>query len=398
MPGIPNHSREKSPPRGWPNRSGSTVSKIVQPGANGLSNISITYSIQYPYKSFPQGLILYFDPKYTAKQPYVLLTWITPDGREFEVGRLGVTPGSYYTFIDGSYIRQILAKNPTWRDWFQEYGNYPSPAIDLLFADPSTDQSVVLPGTYSLRIDAITFEEGSDLNAEVVLIGQVYGAAGTDYSRRDLVIPLLWGMPFALVFGLLGACVTTVLSMTIAATGVWFGGWVDNLVQRLVDANMILPVIGIAVLIYSYFDVDIWTLLWIVVLLNVFGSPAKSFRAALIQVKDSPYIEAAKAYGASNGRIIFRYLVPRIIPTLIPQLVILIPSYVFLEATLGIFNVYSIYPTWGRIIYEALRYGGSYGSSFWVLEPISLLLLTGLAFAMLGFALERILNPRIRKE
>ena len=89
---------------------------------------------------------------------------------------------------------------------------------------------------------------------------------------------------------------------------------------------------------------------------------------------------------------------PRIIPTLIPQLVILIPSYVFLEATLGIFNVYSIYPTWGRIISEALAHGGVYGSSFWVLEPIALLLLTGLAFAMLGFSLERILNPRIMKD
>jgi peptide/nickel transport system permease protein len=75
--------------------------------------------------------------------------------------------------------------------------------------------------------------------------------------------------------------------------------------------------------------------------------------------------------------------------------VILIPSYVFLEATLGIFNVRSIYPTWGRVIYEALQYGENYGSSFWVREPIGLLLLTGLAFAMLGFALERILNPRI---
>ncbi|HTX78560.1 MAG TPA: ABC transporter permease subunit, partial [Longilinea sp.] len=201
-----------------------------------------------------------------------------------------------------------------------------------------------------------------------------------------------------LMIGLLGAVLTTILSMVLAATGIWFGGWVDNLIQRLVEANMVLPVIGIAVLIYSYFNVDIWTLLWILVLLNVFGSPIKSFRAALLQVKDSPYIEAAKAYGASDARIIFRYLIPRILPILIPQLVILIPSYVFLEATLGIFNIYSIYPTWGRIIYEALQYWGSYGSSFWVLEPLSLLLLTGLGFTMLGFALERILNPRIMEK
>jgi peptide/nickel transport system permease protein len=79
-------------------------------------------------------------------------------------------------------------------------------------------------------------------------------------------------------------------------------------------------------------------------------------------------------------------------------LVALIPSYVFLEATLGIFGVKSDYPTWGKVIYEALKNGATYGSGYWVLEPIGLLLLTGLAFAMLGFALERILNPRLRNE
>jgi len=383
------------PPMIIQNSRDGTAVKTFETGASGLNYLTITYTFNYTYGDFPQGILIYFDPEFTIKQPFAVLTWITPDGREFEIGKMGTPLDSNYTIMDSTYIHKALTANPSWKNWYDDTSTYPTPAVNLLFADPSRDTPVILPGTYSLRIDGITFEKDSDLDAEMVLIGQVYGVAGTDYNRRDLLVPLLWGMPFALIFGLLGACVTTVLSMALAATGVWFGGWVDDLIQRLVEANMILPVIGIAVLIYSYFNVSIWTLLWIVVLLNVFGSPIKSFRAALLQVKDSLYIEAAKAYGASNGRIIFRYLVPRIIPTLIPQLVILIPSYVFLEATLGIFNVYSMYPTWGRIIYEALRYGGSYGSGYWVLEPICMLLLTGLAFSMLGFALERILNPRI---
>jgi peptide/nickel transport system permease protein len=374
-----------------------TASKTIQTVSNDMSSFTIDFTFQYPYEGYPQDLVVYFNSKYAAKHPFAMLTWITPDGREFEIGRTGVRSSPYYTIMDGSYIRNILSDFPHWRNWFDEYGEYPTPAVDLLFADPAKSTPAVLHGTYTLRVEGMTFEEASTLDAKMVLVGQVYGVAGTDYNRRDLVVPLLWGMPFALVFGLLGACVTTILSMALAATGVWYGGWVDKLIQGLVEANMILPIIGIAVLIYAYFNVSIWTILTIIVMLNVFGSPAKSFRAALMQVKDSPYIDAARAYSASDGRIIFRYLVPRIIPTLIPQLIILIPSYVFLEATLGIFNVQSIYPTWGRIIYEALQHGANYGSSFWVLEPIGLLLLTGLAFSMLGFALERILNPRIIK-
>jgi peptide/nickel transport system permease protein len=372
-----------------------TVKKTIQPSSNGVNNLTITYTIQYPYGEFPQGLIVYFTPSYEVKYPFAYLTWITPDGRETQVGSLGTASGKYYTFMDQKYINNYLLDNPIWRNWFVDSGNYPTPAVNLLFADPSSDKPQVLPGAYTLRIDGLTFENGSDLDAKVVLIGQVYGVAGTDINRRDLLVPLLWGMPFALIFGLLGACVTTILSVILAATSAWFGGWVDNAIQRLVEANMVLPVIGISVLIYAYFNTSIWTLLAIIVLLNVFGSPIKSFRATFMQLKESPYIEAAKAYGASNRRLIFRYLIPRITPILIPQLVILLPSYVFLEATLGIFMVRSDYPTWGRVIYEALLHGGNYGSGFWVIEPIGLLLLTGLAFTMLGFALERILNPKI---
>ena len=77
--------------------------------------------------------------------------------------------------------------------------------------------------------------------------------------------------------------------------------------------------------------------------MNVLGSPTKSFRAAFLQVVESPYIEAAQAYGASNWRIITRYLIPRVMPVVIPQVVSIIPSFIFLEATLGLFNIKMIW-------------------------------------------------------
>jgi peptide/nickel transport system permease protein len=239
------------------------------------------------------------------------------------------------------------------------------------------------------------FESRGELDAELLLLGKVYGLAGTDYLRRDLIVPLLWGMPFALLFGLLGATLTTLVSMILAASGVWFGGWVDSLIQRLTEANMVLPILAISVLAYALLGIDIWVILAVIVLLNVFGSPTKTFRSAFLQVKQAPYIEAARAYGASNRRIIFHYLIPRIIPVLVPQLITLIPGFIFLEATLGIFNIKSDYPTWGRTIYQGLTEGALFGSRYWVLEPLALLLLTGVAFAMMGYALDRILTPRL---
>ena len=245
--------------------------------------------------------------------------------------------------------------------------------------------------------DALLFEPEADLDMDMKLVGQVYGLAGTDFMRRDLMFPLLWGMPFVIILGLIGATTTTILALIVAAISVWYGGWVDTLIQRLTEANMILPILAISILVHLIFQINMLVIIGIVIVMNVFSTPTKVFRSAFLQIKDAPYIEAARVYGASNMQLIFRYMIPRIIPVLIPQLVILIPNYVFLEATFGLFNIRSIYPTWGRVIYEALQHGAMYGSKFWVLEPLFFLLLTAFAFTLLGSALERILNPKLNK-
>ncbi len=118
-----------------------------------------------------------------------------------------------------------------------------------------------------------------------------------------------------------------------------------------------------------------------------------------MQVKESPYIEAARSYGASSSRVIFSYMIPRVTPLLIPGLVLGVPNFVFLEATLASLNLGDpVLPTWGKIIYEAWQTGGAVynGYYYWILEPAILLIITGLGFAMVGFAMDRIFNPRLR--
>jgi peptide/nickel transport system permease protein len=255
-----------------------------------------------------------------------------------------------------------------------------------------------LKGAYELRISGVLFEENADLDAELVLHGQVYGLAGTDHLRRDLLVALLWGMPVALSFGLVAAIVTATSTMIIAAVGSWFGGWLDSAIQRITEVYMILPVIPICITVYLASDKSIWVILSAVVLLNIFGSAIKNHRAIFIQVKEEPYIEAARAYGASNRRIILRYLIPRIIPVLVPQLVILVPSFVFLEAMLAYLGVSDpSLPTWGKLIEAGITHGLYTGAYHMLLEPVSLLLLVGLAFVMLSLSLERMFQSRLRR-
>lgn len=369
----------------------------VTRNSTGASTKQIDFSFNYPYQEFPSDMAIYLTPAFLEKSPFITLTWVTPDGRQIQLKSISTDKEATYTFAENVPFIRLLAASEPLKKWVVTTGTFRTPEYYLLFADPQADVARVVPGTYHLKLEGIFFDEQSDFDAQFVVFGRVEGWAGTDYLRRDLLIPLLWGLPFALLIGVTGAVITSLISLILAAISAWNGAWIDRLIQHATEANLILPMVAIGVLLYSYFNISLWLIIGIIILSNVLGSTTKVFRAAFLQEKQAGYIEAAKVYGASDWKLIRSYLIPRILPAIIPQIVMMIPSYIFLEATLAIFNISDPrYPTWGRIIYSALRYGATYGSEFWVLEPISLMVLTGLAFVLIGFGLNRILNPRLR--
>jgi peptide/nickel transport system permease protein len=359
--------------------------KTIRPPSDGLREVEIKLAFDYGYDDFPSELTLFFEARYEERRPYVSLFWRTPDGREIPLGEQGIEAAERYPISQDRRLQRRLAGLPS------EMG---------LFADPAKEELVPLKGRYELVIEGLLFEESSDLDAKLIVYGRVHGLAGTDHRRRDLLIGILWGAPIALAFGILAAFGSTILTFIIAAIGVWYGRWLDAAIQRLTEINLILPPLVILIMVGTFYSRSIWVMLGVVILLGIFSAGIKTYRAIFIQVKESPYIEAAKAYGAGNLRIVFRYMLPRMIPTLIPSFVILVPALIFLEASLAVLGLGDpILPTWGKLINEARANGALYqGYYYWILQPSALLLLTGLGFAMVGFALDRIFNPRLRVE
>jgi peptide/nickel transport system permease protein len=380
------------------------VDRKVEERSATTKIITMTYSFNYQYDDFPKELTVFFNPIYptsnlTPSLSFASLTWVTPDGRRLEIGTMNLQPALVYRFArDDVLVRKLkrfVPQGVVLRPKEVETGLLPE---KVLFLDPNRQDPTPLKGTYSLIMRGTTFEPGADVEADFVVYGQLYGLAGTDHYRRDLVIPLLWGAPLALAFGLLAALGTTVLEMIIAAISTWFGGITDQVIQRVTEVNMVLPFLSILIMVGTFYSRSIWVMLGLVILLSIFGAGIKTYRAIFLQVKEATYIEAARSYGASNMRIVFLYMIPRIIPMLIPGLVTLIPGYVFLEAALAFLGLGDpTLPTWGKVINDANQMGALYnGQYYWVLEPAALLMLTGLGFAMVGFALDRVFNPRLR--
>jgi peptide/nickel transport system permease protein len=358
-----------------------TMTKEVTPGKEGTATISASYAFDFTYDYYPQDMILYLTSKYQEKQPFLSIEWLTPDGTKIRIANLAISQKQTYRFSQDEKLKVRLRTDDV---------------IHQLFSDPETDK--LIKGKYQLLITGTTFEPDSNIDVQFVLHGQVFGLAGTDQARRDLVVPLLWGAPVALAFGLIASLGTSVLTMVIAAVGTWYGGWVDELIQRITEINLVLPFLSILIMIGTFYSRSIWVILGATIALSIFTGAIKSYRSIFVQVKESMYIEAARAYGASGPRIVFLYLIPRMIPLLIPGLVSSVPAFVFLEASLAVLGLGDpVLPTWGKIIQDANSNGALYrGYYYWILEPATLLMITGLGFAMLGFALDRIFNPKLR--
>lgn len=351
----------------------------------GARRVTYRFTFDFFYDAFPKEIAAFFTASFAKTPPQVMLTWLTPDGREISLGSRTVKASDRYIITgDPSLARRL------------------GPAIEeALFLAPAqpADSGVKKPlkGRYTVILEAYLFEEGARLEPKVIVYGQVHGWAGTDHLRRDLSVALLWGAPIAMIFGILAAVGISVAHFVISGIGAWFGGVVDIFVDRLTELRMILPLLPILIMVGTLWSRSLWTILWVLLVFNLIGG-TKTYRAMFLQAREAPYIEAARAYGAGNFRIVFRYLLPRLIPVLVPAFVLAIPNYVFLEASLAILGLGDpLLPTWGKVIQEAYSNDALYkGLYYWLLEPAALLMLTGLGFSMLGFTLDRIFNPRLR--
>jgi peptide/nickel transport system permease protein len=356
--------------------------------------ITTTFTFDYNYVESPEDINLYIDSEFESKQPLYFLYWEFPNGDRKRLANFVNAPDFRYCLTTSEEIQKTLR----------------SEDVEASLFNTSKDDPTVNHGTYSLIVEAIFFEPDSEMDVELVMRGRVFGIFGTDMNRRNLTIVYLWGLPIVLAFGLFGALLTNFLSVLIAAVGSWYGGWLDALIQRITEINMAIPAFPIMLMVFSMYSKSILSILGVAITLNIFGPAIKSYYATFLQVKQELYIESALAYGARDGRIIFRYLIPRIISVLIPHVIVTVPTFIFLEAALAFLQMSDpVFPTWGKLfatnifsIYgESISYSPENlvkNLSLQLIIPIVLLILLTISFHTLGRGLEKTLNPRLREK
>ena len=222
---------------------------------------------------------------------------------------------------------------------------------------------------------------------------------GTDFIGRDIFAQLLAGARIAFMVGLSSAVISIFLGTTIGMIAGYAGRTVDMLLMRLADMIMVMPTLLVVLILASLFgQLSIWT---IVLLIALFRWPGVSrvIRAQTLTLKQRPFIEAARVAGASHARIIFRHIMPNVLPLSLLYMTFRVTSAIIIEAALaflGFGDPGTV--SWGMMLQWVWKTGHMFQAPYWLLPPGICISLLTLSFFMLGRAMDEVLDPRLRKE
>jgi peptide/nickel transport system permease protein len=222
---------------------------------------------------------------------------------------------------------------------------------------------------------------------------------GTDFIGRDILCQLLAGARIAFMVGISAAFMSIFLGTVIGMIAGYAGKIADTLLMRLADMIMVMPTLLVVLILSSLFgQLNIWT---IVLLIALFRWPGVSrvIRAQTLSLKERPFIEAAKVTGASHFRIIFRHILPNVLPLSLLYMTFRVTSAIIIEAALaflGFGDPSTV--SWGMMLQWVWKTGHMFQAPYWLLPPGICISLLTLSFYMLGRAMEEVLDPRLRKE
>lgn len=317
--------------------------------------------------------------------------WPQPEGRIYRRVREWFiskeSPASPASFIDS-----------TWSEvkWSPPFGG----------SDPVLKIFDRMPGTYKYGIE-ITFidQEKPDSEVETTvyvdnfklqLYGTSFGLLGTDYEGRSLFSQLIYGTRISLYIGLLSAILSVGIGLALGLASGYLGRAADEIIMRFTDMLLVLPSLPLLIILIAVLGAKIETLIILIGLLGWMGF-ARLVRSQVLSLKERPFIEAAKAVGAGKTHIISRHILPNVMSLVYVSLATSVPAAIVAEAALSWLGFYDpLRISWGRMLYSFQFEAGAVRNWWWVVPPGLCIAAMAVSFILLGYALDEILNPRLR--
>src|SRR5690554_1564023 len=222
---------------------------------------------------------------------------------------------------------------------------------------------------------------------------------GTDPQGRDILSQLLYSTRAAFFLGAVAALTTVIIATTVGSVAAYFGGWIDGGLMRFADLILLMPLLPLLIVMSAAFDINMVMLGVLIGILNGFGGVAIVLKSQALSIKVKAYIDAAKVAGGGDWHVIFRHIVPNVLPLSFLYMMFGVTEAIAIEATLSFFGLLNVPMTWGVMINTAQANGYLLSSTqyWWLLFPAGLAV-TFLAFAffIVGRGMDEVINPRLR--
>ena len=289
---------------------------------------------------------------------------------------------------------------PVFSPWGERQTDYSAEASqELVLPRPIVYESA--DGTKVIAYDVAT----STVNA----FGDISSShwLGTDDQGWDIFTRLMYGGRISLTIGFVVVILETLLGVLLGGLAGYFGGWVDNLIMRIVDILSCIPTLPIMLILSAMFTsrgiTDISRLYYMMIVLTFLGwvGTARLVRGQILSLREQEFMLAAKCSGLSTGRKIFKHLIPNVLPQLIVSMTLGLGGIILTEATLGYLGLGAPLgtATWGAMINFVTQSEGMYLEfypNFWI-PPGILITLAILAFNFVGDGLRDAFDPKMKR-
>ena len=254
------------------------------------------------------------------------------------------------------------------------------------------DPDLVFTGSSALRLPPVGFE---NLRGQQ---GSLANPLGTDGGGRDLLALIIIGAPNTLFVGLLASVIGMSIGIFLGFSAGFLGGRTDDVIRVSADVMITIPPLLILVVFQSAFGDVSLTMMALLIAGFVWQSPTRLIRAQVLSMKQSGYVQMAQLSGASTSHIMFREMMPNLVPYLFGSFIASVTTSIVTAVGLEVLGLGpQRIPTLGRTIYEAINAGALIQNLWWWGIPTLLLAVIFIGLLLINLGLDEVSNPRLRK-
>ena len=376
---------------------------LMNPNIEKKSNQEINlssyqFSFNFEYDQFPNDFIYSYTAEY-INSPLLEMSVIRPDGIEMKLISTALPHSNTITnhedkifSTDAIIKKELLLNNEKFNFQIDNLS-----AEDIIFS--KIDRNEPLKGNYVFLINLYEINEKSEIiKSNLIIGGKAFGIMGTDELRRDLAIGLLWGTPLALFIGLVVSIASVVAGLVYGVYSGFKGKKTDEALMRFNDVIYALPALPFLIILSVTISNSIFVMIGFLMIFGWVGI-AKVARSMSLQIKTRGYVEAATMMGQKDSKMIFKHILPQLLPYAFASVAISVPAAITTEAGLSFLGLGDpSFPTWGQILHDANIFGAAArGLWWWIVPPGIMIAITGLSFVFIGNALDSIINPKLKR-